>query len=309
VPLYLTESDVASLLTPADAVPLVEASFRRLAAGEAVSVPRERLPTGAGSLAVMPAVDRELGYAGLKSYAVGGDGVAFAVLLFSIEDGSLVAVVEADLLGRMRTGAASGVAALHLARDGASSLGVIGCGDQAETQVAAIRAALPGIESVLVSCRTARSLAAFCERVGAEPAEGPHETAACDVVVTVTTSSDPVLRGDWLQPGALVCAVGANRREARELDNEVLRRASFVCCDSLAQARRESGDLIEPVEAGVLDWLEVHELQEVVAGELRGRQGAEDIVVFKSNGIAAWDLAVAAEAVRRARERGVGRDV
>ena len=309
MPLYLTESDVASLLTPADAVPLVEASFRRLAAGEVVSVPRERLPTGAGSLAVMPAVDRELGYAGLKSYAVGEDGVAFAVLLFSIEDGSLVAVVEADLLGRMRTGAASGVAALHLARDGASSLGVIGCGDQAETQVAAIRAARPGIESVLVSCRTARSLAAFCERVGAEPAEGPHEAAACDVVVTVTTSSDPVLRGDWLQPGALVCAVGANRREARELDNEVLRRASFVCCDSLAQARRESGDLIEPVEAGVLDWLEVHELQEVVAGELPGRQRDEDVVVFKSNGIAAWDLAVAAEAVRLARERGVGREV
>jgi len=309
VPLYLTESDVASLLTPADAVPLVESSFRRLAAGEVDSVPRERLPTGAGSLAVMPAVDRELGYAGLKSYAVGGEGVAFAVLLFSIEDGSLVAVVEADLLGRLRTGAASGVAALYLARDGASSLGVIGCGDQAETQVAAIRAALPSLESVLVSCRTPRNLAAFCDRVGAEPAEGPHEAAQCDVVVTVTTSADPVLRGDWLRPGALVCAVGANRRQARELDNEVLRRASFVCCDSLAQARRESGDLIEPVEAGVLDWLEVHELQEVVAGELRGRQNADDVVVFKSNGIAAWDLAVAAEAVRLARERGVGREV
>ena len=309
MPLYLTESDVASLLTPADAVPLVEESFRRLARGEIVSVPRERLPTGAGSLAVMPAVDRELGYAGLKSYAVGQGGVAFAVLLFSIEDGSLVAVVEADLLGRMRTGAASGVAALHLAREGASSLGVIGCGDQAETQVAAIRAALPSIESVLVSCRTPSRLAAFCKRVGAEPADGPHEAAGCDVVVTVTTSEDPVLRGDWLQPGALVCAVGANRREARELDNEVLRRAGFVCCDSLAQARRESGDLIEPVEAGVLDWLEVHELQEVVAGELPGRQGADDIVVFKSNGIAAWDLAVAAEAVRRAREEGLGREL
>ena len=309
MPLYLTESDVGSLLTAADAVPLVEASFRRLAAGAVVSVPRERLPTGAGSLSVMPAVDRELGYAGLKSYAVAEGGVTFAVLLFSIANGSLVAVVEADLLGRMRTGAASGVAARHLAREGASSLGVIGCGGQAETQVAAIRATLPSIESVLAWCRTPRTLAAFCRRVGAEAAEGPHEAAACDVVVTVTTSADPVLRGDWLRPGALVCAVGANRREARELDNEALRRASFVCCDSLAQARRESGDLIEPVEAGVLDWLEVHELQEVVAGALPGRQGPEDVVVFKSNGIAAWDLAVAAEVVRLARERGVGRYV
>ncbi len=118
-----------------------------------------------------------------------------------------------------------------------------------------------------------------------------------------------MLRGDWLRPGALVCAVGANRAQARELDNEVLRRATFVCCDSREQARRESGDLIEPVAAGVLDWLEVHELQEVAAGELSGRTRDDDIVVFKSNGLAAWDLAVAAEALSRARAAGVGREL
>ena len=309
MPLYLSESDVDSLLTPADAVPLVEEAFRRIAAGAVETVPRERLPIGEGYLAVMPAVDSGLGYAGLKSYAVTGGGVTFAVLLFSTTDGSLAAVVEADRLGRIRTGAASGVAAVHLARPGASSLGVIGCGRQAETQVEAIRAAIPGIERVVAWCRTPKRLAAFCKRVRVEAAEGASEAAACDVVVTVTSSPDPVLRGDWLRPGALVCAVGANRRDARELDNEVLRRASFVCCDSLDQARRESGDLIEPVEAGVLDWLEVQELHSVVAGELPGRQRDDDIVVFKSNGIAAWDLAVAGEAVRLACERGVGREL
>jgi ornithine cyclodeaminase/alanine dehydrogenase-like protein (mu-crystallin family) len=309
VPLYLTETDVESLLTAADAVPLVERSFERLAAGGVAVLPRERLPAGDGFLAVMAAVDEVLGYAGLKSYVVAGGGVTFAVLLFGLEDGSLAAVLEADLLGRLRTGAASGVAARHLARSDASRLGVIGCGSQAETQVAAIRAAVPAIETVVAWCRTPARLAAFCERTGAEPAEGPQDAATCDVVVTVTTSADPVLRGDWLRPGALVCAVGANRREARELDNEVLRRAGFVCCDSLEQARHESGDLIEPVEAGVLDWLEVHELQEVVAGALPGRQRDDDVIVFKSNGIAPWDLAVAAEAVRLARERGVGREL
>ena len=127
-----------------------------------------------------------------------------------------------------------------------------------------------------------------------------------DVVVTATTSRDPVLRGDWLEPGALVCAVGANVPHHRELDNLVLERAAFVCCDSKEQARLESGDLIEPVESGVLDWLEVHELQEVVAGDVSGRSSPDDIVVFKSNGLAAWDVALAAEAVERARERGVG---
>jgi ornithine cyclodeaminase len=109
-----------------------------------------------------------------------------------------------------------------------------------------------------------------------------------------------VLRGEWLQPGALVCAAGANRPRARELDNAVLERAAFVCCDSVADAKIESGDLFEPVEQGLLDWLEVHELQEVVAGELPGRQLDEDIVLFKSNGLAAWDLAAAARVVELA---------
>src|SRR5205823_9658776 len=127
-----------------------------------------------------------------------------------------------------------------------------------------------------------------------------------DVVVTATSSKDPVLRGEWLREGALVCAVGANHPSRRELDDVVLERATFVCCDSREQARRESGDLIEPVANGVLDWLEVHELQDVVGGELQGRGGPDDIVVFKSNGLAAWDLAVAARVVELARERGVG---
>ena len=127
--------------------------------------------------------------------------------------------------------------------------------------------------------------------------------------MTATTSRDPVLRGEWLREGALVCAIGANQPSSRELDNVVLERASFVCCDSLEQARLESADLIEPVASGVLDWLEVHELQEVVAGELPGRQADRDIVVFKSNGIAAWDVAIGAAALQRACEQKVGTEV
>ena len=184
------------------------------------------------------------------------------------EGGELRAVIEADRLGQLRTGAASAVAARHLARPGARTLGVIGCGWQARTQVACIREALPGIEEIVAYCRSEERLAEFCEEVGAEPGESHRDAAAADVVVTITTSRDPVLRGEWLQPGALVCAAGANQPQARELDNAVLERAAFVCCDSLEDAKIESGDLIEPVEQGVLDWLEVHELQEVVAGEL-----------------------------------------
>jgi len=264
---------------------------------------------GDGVFAVMSAVDADLGLAGLKSYTWLPGGTPFVVLLFDMEKAELAAVIEADKMGQLRTGAASGVAAKLLAKPDARTLGVIGCGWQAESQVACIREALPGIEQVVAYCRTEKSLRAFCKKVGAEPGESHRDPAEQDVVVTVTTSKDPVLRGEWLQPGALVCAVGANEPRARELDNVVLERAVLVCCDSIEQARLESGDLIEPVERGVLDWLEVHELQEVVAGELPGRSSPDDIVVFKSNGLAAWDVAIGAVALELAGKKKVGRRI
>ena len=309
MPLYLTEANVNSLLAPADALEAVEACFRRLAAGAVENRPRERLRLEDGAFAVMAAVDRELKLAGLKAYTWLPGGTPFVVVLFDTERAELAGVIEADKLGQLRTGAASGIAATYLARSGASSLGVLGCGWQARSQVACIREALPGIERVVAYCRTPERLAAFCKETGAQAGESHRDPAACDVVVTVTTSRDPVLRGEWLRDGTLVCAVGANDPRARELDNVVLERAAFVCCDSREQARLESGDLIEPVEAGVLDWLEVHELQEVVAGELEGRQSDDDIVVFKSNGIAAWDVAIGAVALEKARKKKVGRRI
>jgi alanine dehydrogenase len=302
-PLYVTEEEVAELLTPAAAVEAIEACFHRMARGSVVNKPRYRLPLEQGGLAVMAASDVELGYAGAKVYAGFREGARFVVVLFHTDWPELVAVLDADTLGQLRTGAASAVAAKHLARSGAVSLGVIGCGWQAQSQVACIRAALPAVDRVVAYCRTPESLRAFCDAHGAEAGESPRDPADCDVVVTVTSSPDPVLRGEWLRPGALVCAVGANDGRRRELDNVVLERAAFVCCDSLDDARIESADLIEPVASGTLDWLEVHELQEVVAGELVGRQAADDIVVFKSNGLAAWDVAAAAAVVEAARAR------
>ena len=309
VPLYLTEQDVAELLSPADAVEAIEACFRRMAAGAVENRPRYRLGLENGALAVMAAADLELVYAGAKVYAGFPAGARFVVLLFRADSPELVAVLDADKLGQLRTGAASGVAAKHLAKTGARSLGLIGCGWQAESQLACIRAALPSLERVVAYCRTEEKLGAFCAEHGAEPGESHQDPAECDVVVTATTSPDPVLRGEWLQPGALVCAVGANDGRRRELDNVVLERAAFVCCDSREDAKLESADLIEPVESGVLDWLEVHELQEVVAEKVAGRQSDEDIAVFKSNGLAAWDVAVAVAAVERARATGAGQEV
>src|ERR1700756_4529262 len=186
VPLYLTEQDVAELLTPADAVEAIESCFRRLAAGSVETRPRYRLRLEEGSLAVMAAADLELGYAGAKVYAGFHEGARFAVLLFRTDSPELVAVLEADKLGQLRTGAASAVPAKHLASSGATSLGVIGCGWQAQSQVACIRAALPQLERVVAYCRTEERLRAFCEQHGAEAGESHQDPAACDVVVTAT---------------------------------------------------------------------------------------------------------------------------
>ncbi len=315
MPLWLSEDDVASLVSPGEAVPVIEDSFRRMAGGQVELMPRRRFPVEGGYFAVMAAADGGLGMAGLKSYTVVEGRLQFVVCLFDLADGpagsagSLAAMIAADRLGQVRTGAASGVAAAHLARAGAVSLGLIGAGWQAESQLAAIQAAVPSIERVVVSSRTRERAAAFAARHGAEIAESPGDAGACDIVVTATTSRDPVLRGDWLREGALVCAIGANDPRARELDAEVIARATLVCCDSLEDARLESGDLIEPVAAGRLDWLEVQELHAIVVGELPGRQSDADVIVFKSNGIAPWDVALGAEVVRRARERGVGTEL
>jgi ornithine cyclodeaminase/alanine dehydrogenase len=286
---YLTEADVAGLLTPRLAYDAVEESFRRLARGSVENPPRVRADVPGGVFAVMPCVDRELGYAGLKSYAWLPNGTPFLIALFSLEHARIDAVLEAEYLGRVRTAAASAVAARHLARADARTLGVFGCGRQAAAHVPALRAALPSLERVVVTCRDEVRLDAFCAEHDCEAGD----PSGCDVVVTATTSKEPVLRGASLQPGATVIGVGANDLSERELDDDVLSRAAFVCCDSIEQSRLEAGDL-----AGVS---ELHELQDVVAGAEQGRRADDEIVVFKSNGLAAWDLAVAAAVAATAR--------
>ena len=279
-----------------------------MAAGVVELMPRRRFAVDGGYFAVMAAADRGLGVAGLKSYLLVEGRIQFVVCLFDLADGSLTAMIAADRLGQVRTGAASGVAAKYLARPGAASLGLIGAGWQAECS--SPRSGPRCTRSSGWSSRAARR-----SELGRSPRPTvPRPPKARPKPVAATSwlrppRRGPVLRGDWLSDGALVCAIGANDPRARELDAEVIARATLVCCDSLEDARLESGDLIEPVASGQLDWLEVQELHQIVAGVLPGRQSPADIVVFKSNGIAPWDLAIGHEVVRRARERGVGATV
>ncbi len=292
---YVVEEEITRVLTPDEAFGAVRASLLRLARGEVESRPRERLSLPDGMFAVMACVDLGLGYAGLKTYAWTSERAPFLVVLFTA-GGEPVAVVEAAALGELRTAAASAVAATHLAREGATTLGVFGCGRQAASHVLALRQAIPSLRRVVVHGRAPERLAAFCRTHNAELGS-PPDVAACDVVVTATTAREPVLHGDQLSDGAFVCAVGANDPHHRELDDAVLERAAFVCTDSLLEAQAEAGDLIGAVSNGVLEWSGVRELQDVVAGTMRGRSDDTDVTVFKSNGHPAWDVAAAVRAL------------
>lgn len=297
--LVLADADVRSLVTPADAIDVATELFSAPAESRASSAPTATGLVG-GRLATSAAVDANAGRASLDALAsFARDGTLAITVVVAADRPETIGIVASAWLAGLAAGATSTLGAERLARPGAATVGLIGCGVHAAAQLGCLRTTL-GVDRVVAYCRERARLERFCAEHRAEPAANGREAAELDVIVTATTSRDPVLRGDWVRPGALVCAAGTLTLEARELDNAVLERAAFVCCDSLTIARASAGDLVEPVERGVLDWLEVHELAEVVRGELDGRQSETDIVVLKLAGLPAVRLALAALAIERA---------
>jgi ornithine cyclodeaminase/alanine dehydrogenase-like protein (mu-crystallin family) len=313
--LYLAEADVRRLLTMPDALAAVEAGFRKLALDEAENRPRQRVQTDQVMLHVLPAVAKTLGAVGFKAYTTGKFGARFHVTLFDPKTGAMTALVEADHLGRVRTGAASGVATRLLARPDASTLGLYGAGGQARTQLEAVCAVRP-IKRVYVYSRDAAKRAAFAAETSAAcntevvPVDTPEEAArGMDVVCTATTSRDPVLKGDWLADGCHVNLVGSNFLAKSEADVGVFRRASLVTADSVEQARLEAGDFVAPIREGALTWGGVRELAQVLIGRYPGRQSPAEVTVFKSLGLGLEDIAVAVRVLELARAQGVGREL
>jgi alanine dehydrogenase len=313
--LHLTEEDVSSLVGMSDAMEAVEGAFRRQGEGKATNEPRRRVRAPGGLLHVMFAADPEAGVLGLKSYTTFRGGARFHVLLYSAKDGALLAMIEADRLGRLRTGAASGVATRHLARADASVLAVFGSGHQAETQVEAVAHAR-NVTEVRVYSRDAERRNAFsqslCARFGlwALPAESPEAAVeGADIVTTITSSATPVFSGERLNAGAHVNVAGSNSLLKREVDDATVARAAVVAVDSRPAVSLEGGDLLSPLQKGLLYPEKIVELCEIVAGRHPGRQSEDEITLFKSHGIALEDIALAAMAYARAKERGVGREL
>ena len=310
--IYLDENDVKSLLSMPLALEAVEDAHRAHALGRAVDVPRQRTRLPGSMLHILQGALPERGVIGYKAYTTSRAGMRFQVHLFDAQDGRPLAVIAADYLGMVRTGAAGGIAAKWLAREDASVLGVIGAGWQARSQIEAVCAVRP-IRLVKVYARRREKLEAFCGEMAARlscevrPVGSAAEAAAgSDIVTTITTSATPVLEGDWLDPGVHVNAAGSNALIRRELDEAAVRKADLVCVDSRAVAIRECGDLLPLIEKGRIHEGQLVEIGEVVAGLRPGRTDAGQVTLFESHGMAIQDLAVGQRLFAMATERGVG---
>ena len=297
-----------------DAVKLVEEAMRARAEGRATDVPRVRTRVPQGTLHVLQAAARDLNRIGYKSYYSSPTGTRFMVHLYDMAKGPLDAMCEASHLGMVRTGAASGVATRYLAREDASVVGMIGAGKQAVGQLEAV-CEVRRIQHVRVWSRKPETSRKVCDalssRLGIEMtvvASGAEAVRGAHIVNVITKAADPVLLGDWLEPGQHINAAGSNSLIRRELDETAVKRADYITVDSRATAKNESGDLLPLTETGFLDWDALTEIGDVITGRAPRRASPEQITLYESHGMGIQDLYVAARLVTLARERGVGAD-
>ncbi|HEX2545223.1 MAG TPA: ornithine cyclodeaminase family protein [Ramlibacter sp.] len=310
--IYLTEEEVQPHLPMRDAIAQVERAFRERAQGQAFDVPRQRTRLPGGNLNIMQAASLSLGLLGFKAYYVLPHGRTSVVNLIDRGSAQLLAILEAHGIGQVRTGAATAVAAKHLALPDADVVGMFGSGRQAVTQLEAL-CEVRAIREVKVYSRNPERLHDFCDRMGrrvsarVRPMSGPEETVrGSQIVVTITRGGGPVFDGRWLEPGTFVAAAGVNAIDRQEIDVETVRRSRLVV-DSRETARLESGDLLPAYERGLLYWEHMIELGDVIAGKSSGRESPSDIVLFESHGMAIQDLYCAAHVLAAAKAHGAGR--
>lgn len=309
--LFLTEKDVNSLLTVADAIGVMEGPIREQGQGLAVNKPRSIAKTSKASVSILPAAIPSLGAMGFKTYTVSTEGARFWLMLFD-DRGALLSIMESENVGRIRTAGATGIATKYMSRPDSKVAAILGTGFQAPAQLEAVCAVRP-VERVLAWSRTPANVLAFCERmtkqlgIPVEPADSArHAVQAADIVTTITSAKEPILMGDWLREGTHLNLVGAMKPTVREVDDRTLERAEWLAVDDLVQSQAEAGEFISAVAAGRIDWKNVVELSDVVAAREPLRRSAHSISLFKSHGIGLWDIAAAARVYQLAVERGVG---
>jgi alanine dehydrogenase len=312
--LLLTEEDVRGLLTMDMALEGVEQGLRKLALDEAMNTPRARVQTDHAMLHIMSASAKSLGFMGAKLYSTSRKtGARFLLPLFDGKTGALLCLMQADYLGQMRTGAASGIATRLMARPDAAEVGIYGSGKQARTQLQAIcrvrRIRRTQVYSPNEEHRRqfAAEMSEVCQTEVVPVARPEMAAEEKDIIITATTSREPVLLGHWIAEGTHINAAGSNFLGKAELDAATVRRCAVVVVDSKDQARIEAGDFQQGLDDGSLRWADVRELGQVIVGRYNARTHVQDVTLFKSLGIAIEDVAVAARVYTKAQAEGVGK--
>ena len=315
--LVLSQRDIVALLPMKDCIGVMANALGALARGES-QVPLRtmmRMPNGQDIFALMPAYVGSPPAVGAKIISVffGNHGTQFdshqgAVLLFNAQNGSLEAVLDATAITSIRTAAVSAVATRLLAREDADDLAIIGSGVQARQHLEAI-SLVRKIERVRIWSRSIANARALRDRFApsAEVFESAEEAVrGASIVCVATSATEPVVRGDWISPGAHLNVVGSATPRAREVDTALVKK-SRLFVDSRLSALREPGDIIIPLEEGEIgpDHI-VAEIGELIAGSRTYTRAPSDITLFKSLGLAVEDIASAQFVHARALERGAG---
>ncbi|MCX6619795.1 MAG: ornithine cyclodeaminase family protein [Acidobacteria bacterium] len=306
--LLFTESDVRRLLSMKQCIGVLRDAFQAYAHGEAQNQPRRRLVLPTGS--VLHQLAGAYGnYFGIKYYSTNTKhGFHFLFTLFDAPTGKPLAIFEANYLGQIRTGAASGLATSLMTSPSPKSVAIIGSGFQAESQLAAMLA-IRELTSVKVWSRSERKRVEFAADsselypVHVEAAATAQEAVeGADIVITATWAGEPVLEADWVKPGAHVNAMGSNNPGRRELPAELVRRATVLAADSVEQCRLEAGDYVLALDdAG---WERVVELKDLVARGASHSPG--QLTIFKSVGLGLEDVAAAAFVYEQATQQALG---
>lgn len=322
--LVLAPADVRSLLPMQECIGLMEEALKTLGRGGAVNPLRwgMRLPEKLGILGMMPGYMESPHTFGVKVVAVfpGNHGTEYdahqgVVMLFDVEHGVPIAIVDASEITAIRTAAATAVATRLLARDDAEVLAILGSGVQARTHLEAMLI-IRTIERVRVYSATPKHLETFAKResehhgIAVEPAGSARQAVqGADIICTTTSAREPILMGDWVAPGTHINAVGSSVRSARELDSTcVVKSRLFVDCRE--STVNEAGDFLLPKEEGAIDEDHIQgEIGEILLGRIKGRETREEITLFKSLGLAVEDLASTHYVYTRAREQGIGTEV
>ncbi len=314
--LYLNEEDVKNILSIDDALLEIEKLFSTQSqSNDIINHPRERLKNKKTMFHYMAASLPYLGYMGYKAYVSSKNGFTFRVFLHEIETGELLSIMDANYMGMIRTGAVSGVAAKYMSKKSSKTAAVFGTGFQAEGQLLAL-SKVRDLEKVKIYSRKKENRESFSESISAfvnaeiKSVNSTEEAIDnADIVITCTTSKEPVFDGENLEKGIHISAIGGNFLFKSEIDEKTITKSSIIVVEDIEQSKLEAGEFLQLIDRGRIYWDQFVELKDIVSQKVNARESEDDITLFKSIGIAIEDVAIASHIYKIAKENKIGKNI